>query len=311
VLATFSGFGDHSLQFSPDGGDVQKTSERAPVSVGTSRPAESVPSRPRSGAGRAAPTCLFCDRPSGSVDYAWPEWICRLLIKHQGVGRIGVDEGATDPAILERMEREVDTTVTRVCDTCRAGWMKRLEDDVMPFLEPMIAGKATMLAPEHQWLLARWAAKTAVVLESALDTPVRTARVACEHVRTVGAPPGTQVLVGRYDGDAQVLTYERDLFSRTIDGEQRSFPQASLVIGKVIIQVFAGPWRNGTPELIQPGSRPLIPIVGTNGEQIQWPPDTSIDDSRYELARFGVLSGGAAAPVGNAGGAEATVSLHG
>jgi hypothetical protein len=289
---------------------VQKTSERAPVAVRALRPADSVPARPRAGPGRAAPTCMFCDRPSGSVAYAWPEWICRLLIKQQGVANIGADEAGPDPAIVERMEREVDSTVTRVCDVCQNGWIQRLEDDVMPFLEPMISGQPITLSHEHQWLLARWSAKTAMVLECTLDTPIRTPRIACEQVRTVGAHSGTQVLIGRYAGDGQVLTYERDLFSRTVDGEQRYFPQASLVIGKVIIQVFAGPWRTGTTDLLQPTSAPLIPLVGGSGEQIQWPPHHCVDDPRYELARFGVLAGGAAWSVGDGHGTEATVSLH-
>ncbi|HTD50134.1 MAG TPA: hypothetical protein VK771_06010, partial [Acidimicrobiia bacterium] len=176
--------------------------------------------------------------------------------------------------------------------------------------EPMISGQPITLAHEHQWLLARWSAKTAAVLECTLDTPIRTPRIACEQLRTVGVHPGTQVLVGRYDGDAHVLSYERDLFSRTVDGEARYFPQASLVIGNVFIQVFAGPWRTGTADLTRPASAPLVALVGGSGEPIQWPPHLSVDDPRYELARFGVLAGGAASSVGVGHGTEATVSLH-
>jgi hypothetical protein len=289
---------------------VQNTSERAPAAVRVSRPADSVPARPRTGPGRAAPTCIFCDRPSGAVTYAWPEWICRLLIKQHGVANLAADGAGTDPMIVERMEREVDSTVTRVCDVCQNGWMQRVEDDVIGFLEPMISGQPISLGHEHQWLLARWSAKTAAVLECTLDTPIRTPRIACEQLRTVGAHPGTQVLIGRYDGNAQVLSYERDLFSRTVDGEQRYFPQASLVIGHVFLQVFAGPWRTGTSDVTQPASAPLSALVGGSGEQIQWPPHVSVDDPRYELARFGVLAGGAASSVGVGHDTEATVSLH-
>jgi hypothetical protein len=185
----------------------------------------------------------------------------------------------------------------------------KLDEDVKPFLKPMIAGEPTSLPPARQWLLARWAAKTAVILEAALDTPVRTPRVDCEHLRAVGVHAGTQVVVGHYDGESQVLTHERDLFSRTIDGEKRYFPQASLVIGHVFIQVFAGPWRSGLPDLVQHSSQPLIPLVGNAGEEIAWPPASAINDARYELARFGVLTGGAAWSAGDVR-CEATVSLH-
>ena len=289
---------------------MQKMSERAPQAGRPPRPAEGEPPRAPDEKSRAAPTCIFCDRPSGSAEFAWPEWVCRFLIERQEVHRLEQTASDSDLAILDRMEREVDTAVTRVCETCREGWVRRLDDDVKPFLKPMLAGEPTRLPPAHQWLLARWAAKTAVVLECSLDTPVRTPRATCEHLRNVGVHPGTQVLVGHYDGASQVLTYERDLFSRTIDGDQRFFPQATLVIGCVFIQVFDGPWRSGLPDVIRPTSQPLIPLVGGPGDDIAWPPSSSIDDSRYELARFGVLTGGAAWSPGVVGGAEASVSLH-
>jgi hypothetical protein len=291
-------------------GRVQKISERAPQAVRPPRPAEVEPPRLPDDKARAAPTCIFCDRPSGSVEFAWPEWLCRFLIERQDVSHLEQTGAESDLAILGRMEREVDTTVTRVCDNCRDGWMQRLDDDVKPFLKKMIVGERTQLPPTRQFLLARWAAKTAVVLECSLDTPVRTPRVSCEHLRNVGVHAGTQVLVGHYDGASQVLTYERDLFSRTIDGEQRFFPQASLVIGRVLLQVFAGPWRSGLPDLIQHSSQPLVPLVGGAGQDIIWPPTSAINDARYELARFGVLTGGAAWSPGDVLGVEAKVSLH-
>jgi len=288
---------------------VQKISERVPQAVRPPRPADVVPAAAPAKP-KAAPTCIFCDRPSGSVEFAWPEWLCRFLIECHDVTRLQQRAAESDLAILDRMEREVDTTITRVCDNCRDGWVRRLDDDVKPFLKPMVTGQPTRLSPAHQWLLARWAAKTAVVLECSLDTPVRTPRDECEHLRKVGVRAGTQVLVGRYDGESQVLTYERDLFSRTIDGEQRFFPQASLVIGQLFIQVFAGPWRSGLPELVRQSSQPLLALAAGSGEDIMWPPASAIDDGRYELARFGVLAGGAAWAAGDERGTEATVSLH-
>jgi hypothetical protein len=290
---------------------VQKISERAPVAVRPPLPGESGPHRPPDEPGRAAPTCIFCDRAGGSVEFAWPEWLCRFLIRQRDVVTLAQSGRESDALILARMEREVDTTVTRVCETCRDGWMQRLEDDVMPFLQPMIAGEPTSLPATHQWLLARWAAKTAAVLECTLDSPVRTPRVACEHLRKVGVHAGTQVLVGKYDGDLHVLAHERDLFSRTTtDGQQRHFPQATLVIGKVILQVFAGPWRSSIPALVPHAAQPLVPLVGGLGDEIAWPPDVAIGDAQFELARFGVLTGGAAWSDGHARRSEATVAIH-
>ena len=196
-------------------------------------------------------------------------------------------ERVADPDILARVRREVDQTTRSVCDTCSQGWMQRLEDNVRPFLESMIAGELTPLPPVRRRLLARWAAKTAVVMEGAYDAPIRTPRFACEYLRRIGVHPGTQVLVGRYEGDRQVLTHERDLFSRMIDGKKHYLSQSSFVIGKAFIQVFADPWRSSAPELEQGAAQPLIALLPSHRNKIDWPPPLAIDDAGYDLVRSG------------------------
>lgn len=196
-------------------------------------------------------------------------------------------ERVADPDILARMRREVDLTVRSVCESCGQGWMQRLEDNVSPFLKSMIAGEVTPLPPVRRRQLARWAAKTAVVMECAYDAPIRTPRFACEYLRRIGVHPGTQVLVGRYEGDRQVLTHERDLFSRIIDGKKHYLSQSSFVIGKAFIQVFADPWRSSAPELEQDAAQPLMALLPSHRHKIEWPPAISIDDARYDLVRCG------------------------
>jgi hypothetical protein len=185
------------------------------------------------------------------------------------------------------MRQEIDQTVNGVCDVCSRGWIQRLDDRVSPFLQSMIVGETTTLSPMHRRLLARWAAKTAVVMECASDAPFRTPRFACEFVRRIGVHPGTQVLLGKYDGDRRFLAHERDVFSRTIDGEKCHIPQASFVIGSVFIQVFSDPWRDTAPEPAEQTAAAFIPLVGRDNRTVIWPPDTSIDDERFDLERCG------------------------
>ena len=99
--------------------------------------------------------------------------------------------------------------------------------------------------------------------------------------------PGTQVLVGRYDGSRQLLTHERDLFSRVIDGKKHYLSQSSFVIGKAFIQVFADPWRNSAPELEPDEEEPLIALLPSHRRKLEWPPAISIDDAGYNLVRSG------------------------
>lgn len=249
----------------------------------TSGPEPSRIARPAPG---RVPVCMFCDRPSGIVEYAWPEWLCRFLTDQLIVWN---RERPTDATTIERTRVEVDQTVRSVCTNCSRGWMQRLEDNVGPFLQSMIVGEPTALPQVRRRLLARWAAKTAVVMECADDSAVRTPRFASEYLRRIGVHPGTQVLVGKYNGDRQLLTHERDLFSRIIDGKKHYLSQSTFVIGKTLIQVFSDPWRNSTPELAENAAQPLIPLVPSHGRKVDWPPAISIDDAGYDIVRHGAV----------------------
>jgi hypothetical protein len=238
---------------------------------------------PGPGAG-AAPTCIFCDNPGGTVEYAWPEWLCRFLTEWSDGWN---EQRGFDVAVIDRLRREVGLEIDGVCARCSRGWMQRLDDKVSPFLKSMIAGDPTPLSPARQMLLARWAAKTAAVMERGCDSPIRTPRFGCEHLRRVGVHPGTQVLVGRYDGDRQVFTHERDLFTRTINGARHYLSQSTFVMGNLLIQVFADPYRTSVPELADDAGDQLLALVPARDQTLNWPPEFSIDDADYEFVRHG------------------------
>jgi hypothetical protein len=241
-------------------------------------------SRPVRRASNDVPTCIFCERPTGSAEYAWPGWLCGFLTAQLIVRS---KDRATDAAIMERARAEVDLMVSGVCGHCSQGWIQRLDNNVSPFLQSMIVGDPTPLPQVRRRLLARWAAKTAAVMECADESPIRTPRFASEYLRRIGVHPGTQVLVGKYDGNQQILTHERDLFSRVVGTNKHSLSQSSFVIGKTLIQVFSDPWRDSTPELAENASLPLIALVPSHGRQTDWPPVIAIDDRGYDIVRHG------------------------
>ncbi len=228
------------------------------------------------------PSCIFCDQPIGTVTYFWPEWLCRLFADQLTISNteLGFDD------VVENLRREVDQTVDCICESCSDGWLQRLDDEVSPFLTTMIVGNEKRLSPRQQGALARWAAKTAAVAQYVHDDAVPTPRVACEYLRRAGLHAGTQILVGRYDGKAR-LTYERDLFSRTIDGTEHYLSQSTFVIGKVLFQVIVDARQHGTPQLTPDATDLLLALVPSNDRKIDWPPGISIDDANEDLVRHG------------------------
>jgi hypothetical protein len=195
----------------------------------------------------------------------------------------------TGNSFVNRLRREVDQTADGVCHSCAHGWMQILDDDVIAFLPAMIAGDETRLSSRQQDLLAHWAAKTAAVVESLSPDPAPELRAAYSGLRNGDLHPGTQVLVGRYNGDARLLTRDRDVFRRTLDGADRRVPQSTFVIGKVLMQVFTDPWLNRAPESCEDTSPLLIALIPRRRRRVNWPPAVPIDDTLYDLARRGEL----------------------
>ena len=148
---------------------------------------------------RARSTCIFCHRPSGTVTYAWPDWLCRFLAERQ-----------------ERLERRTrhapcrsrdgrtrrEARPTRPSPACAAraatAGCSASKTTCSPFLESMIARRVdSHFRLRARKLLARGPPRPRCSW-SAADRTRRSARrsFAIEHLRKVGVHAGTQVLVG-------------------------------------------------------------------------------------------------------------------
>src|SRR5688572_16540345 len=92
--------------------------------------------------------CLMCgDWGTLTVEDALPKWIGRafadrqpnpgIWTRHRIIGRPGQPE--------HRHSRPVGNPsaykLPLICDRCNGGWMRELENEVKPFLEPMIFGE--------------------------------------------------------------------------------------------------------------------------------------------------------------------------
>ena len=120
-----------------------------------------------------------------------------------------------------------------------------LDDNVRPFLTSMIIGDTTPLPTGRQrLLLARWAAKTSVVMECAYDVHRGHRRSRAITYAGSACPPEHKCSSRFYNRDTRFLTHERDLFSTTDDALKPCLSQSTFVMGKVLVQVFADPYRD-------------------------------------------------------------------
>ena len=203
----------------------------------------------------AVPTCIFCDRPAGTrLAYAWPDWLCRFLVERHGRWCPTHGERGIDLVTLGAHGARGRQDRRRVCDTCREGWIQRLEDNVSPFLtvdDRRRADTTTGRASKASGAVGRQDRDGHGV---AADPELRTPRFASEHLRKIGVHPGTQVLVGRLRRRrARSSPPSATCSARIVDGETRYLSQTSLVIGRRRFS-RCSPTRGTTPPELTEGT---------------------------------------------------------
>jgi hypothetical protein len=132
-------------------------------------------------------------------------------------------------------------TLRRICEPCNNGWMSRLEERAKPLMEPLMEGttKLESLNEEQRQLLARWAAKTAIIETHAVgaESPVDGALLQWMRTHEDGAPGRFAVAAARFDhlgiGHMQVGWIIDLVGGKTIAGNivVLAFPNLALTCG--------------------------------------------------------------------------------
>ncbi len=231
--------------------------------------------------------CLFCNEDANSKEHVWPQWRLKLLSSRRPVRqRVGTGKEVTYSG---------DFKLKRVCSTCNNGWMSELETEAKPILGPIVQDLSIQLDLEDQTKIARWAFKTAIVLEG---TKERSMKRYFESglgpgLRTSGHILGrTMIWIGR--------SSESGLYARASDiqynlGGQNLSAEATvttMVVGHVVFQVVSAVFPAekdaeavGIPLHIDDWGRVLATIWPAS-RVFTWPPAESIGPGgRFPLER--------------------------
>ncbi|WP_417220935.1 hypothetical protein [Arthrobacter sp.] len=95
-----------------------------------------------------------------------------------------------------------------VCGDCNGGWLSNLEEDVAPILKPLMSGESKHMKTAERVLLARWAMKTAFMVEFAAPS-TRTVLPAQLGQFRMGAAEidGVLVIGGRRVSDTGIAAF--------------------------------------------------------------------------------------------------------
>ncbi len=224
----------------------------------------------------AEPTaCPFCDETSSlTSEDVWPKWFSRFL-RQQGLTVTG--DGTNRGALAVQVP---------VCAECNNRWMSVLENDTSTVLLDMMGrsrrlGKRQLTAAD-QVLLARWAVKTAYLLD-ALRVPVIPRGFLHEFALTRTPSAETWVWLGACRPDKATRYVKQPLDLLTPEGPTKNSPNAVVITFAIFTVVFQVVTHfNGGETTMRDGRGqyagmllPLWPRIST--DPIDWPPQAGFD----------------------------------
>jgi hypothetical protein len=184
--------------------------------------------------------------------------------------------------------------------------MHRLENESIPIMEPMLLDKSRFLDAKGQWIISRWALKTAMVLDSTIVSPQRPqfySSSECSALKNSGEIPDRSFAwIGRdldsgYAAAATRLTFRvpnslsADCFIERAPGHVSTFLVGSLAIQVVTVR-FPGKYRDGAITL-NPTEGPWDHLLVTTWpprRKIYWPPALAFRDDIPGLAHNTILT---------------------
>jgi hypothetical protein len=111
--------------------------------------------------------CIFCGGAPLSREHVVPEWFRKLVgISEVRPGSV-THHTPGDATEIDFEAIPVSRTARVVCERCNNGWMSQLEQQARIILTPLLQGQSGQLSEKDLDLLARWAFKTACVIDAA------------------------------------------------------------------------------------------------------------------------------------------------
>jgi hypothetical protein len=209
----------------------------------------------------------------------WPRWILKRVDTREKIRRT---VGKKTPYFTDSRQIKIKS----VCTLCNNQWMSNLETQCIPVIGCLLEDISFALDCNNQSLVALWATKIAMVLDSIEENPKKFyLKTDCEILKnTKTIPPGTTIWMGRYFG--------RSLHTggTTFTALDESVPVAdcsttAIVVGHLILEILSVRHRANCKRVIQIEPNPgrwhelLVPIWPIISDHASWPPPLSFTNS--------------------------------
>lgn len=188
--------------------------------------------------------CIFCGGGPLTREHVFGEWFRKLVgINEPRPG--SVTHHVPGSAIEHDFEAIPSARTARVvCQECNNGWMSRLEQEASIILTPLLQGQSGTLSNADLETLARWAFKTAYVLDAA--SPGSGASFPATHryaLRERGELPArSAVWMTTWPGTTTIWTSHWGLALGADEAQEADGPNtygATFALGPVALRVYA------------------------------------------------------------------------
>jgi hypothetical protein len=231
---------------------------------------------------RRVQRCIFCPNPAKSGEHGWSAW----AIKRFSTSQSRISGHIDGQPHFDRHQRAIK--IKCVCGECNSGWMKKLEDSVIPTVGTMGDGDHASLNIPQQWTIAMWATAKAMVWEHIARTnTIFYTDEERANLRSGSLPPNTVVWLSAHVG--------RETFFSQANGAS-SFPGivphlelhfTTFAYQRLVIQIMTvRPYEQTDPYALincnqRKWQRSIIRIWPTTSGAF-WPPAEPLDDGMLE-----------------------------
>lgn len=226
--------------------------------------------------------CIFCRAvpKKWSDEHVLPQWLLDYLkIRGEEISPTHHSFEGEGNAVSTRRHKVENLVEGRVCSECNNGWMSSLEGEAKPLLVPLMQGEKEVveLVPNERLRVARWAFKTAIVLNSASNFHKN---VPPDHFTYLYAnqdslPPSVVVVGQQHHGETKFYWLQQPFILTSGQAGDVSMDEAKKLVAasykisfqfnKLLLVVACWPWP-GWKYVVWRGIHvPLWPVRGPVG----------------------------------------------
>jgi hypothetical protein len=229
-------------------------------------------------------TCMFCGNRVSTVEDAWPLW---LMTRFPESGKARTYREIGVRTLGDWSTPKPRLRVKRLCKDCNSGWMSRLESTAKPLFGSILDQQLVAIDPSAQLILARWATKTAMVLET-IDSNRSWFYDEIERLlmcETQTIPQRTSVWIAKCVDHPNIYSAAKDLWASPNNTGVHAFATTmgfgSLALQVVSIKVPANiPANKAITYDVSDGpwDQTLVQVLPASQNPLSWPPKFGLKD---------------------------------